>query len=190
MIDYQKLKIAHNLMLQHNKYYCTFEFGWSDKVQFVLYCDEGETPLFIFWKIEDLIEKLQELIEPQPKYKIGREVWIVSGKGFYSRIIEGYMDHGTHQTYHGKDFALEEDELYPSKQDLVEAQIQYWDSQFTMEERLKYWGCKEPDIQINQHEVDIDRCQHESDGIFHNMTRGPECMKWDYKCKKCGEFYK
>ena len=41
----------------------------------------------------------------------------------------------------------------------------------------------ENDIQINQHQVDIDRCQHENDGMVY-CSNPPK-----YKCLKCGEFY-
>lgn len=32
-------------------------------------------------------------------------------------------------------------------------------------------------------------CQHESDGFFHNISRGPGGINREYKCLKCEEFY-
>ena len=180
MIDYEKLKIAHDIMLKHNKYYCTFEFGWSDKVQFVLYSDEDEAPIFTCCKIDDLIAQLQELTKPQPKYKIGNDVWFLMDNVARCSSIFEDLYYEKSWSYTLNDDGLrwrKESLLYPTKQSLVEAQIEYW-------QKMK------ADIQINQHKVDVDRCQHEDDGIFYNMAKGPECMKWDYKCKKCGEFYR
>lgn len=41
-----------------------------------------------------------------------------------------------------------------------------------------------------QHEVDIDRCQHESSRILRLSDGGDGLCHYDVKCKKCGEFYK
>lgn len=46
----------------------------------------------------------------------------------------------------------------------------------------------EPDIQSNQDQVDVDRCQHESDGQVWRKSWSEDDV-WD-RCKKCGEFYR
>ncbi len=43
-----------------------------------------------------------------------------------------------------------------------------------------------PHTQINQHQVDVDRCQHERDGQAYPHESG----YLHNKCKKCGEFYR
>ncbi|MFG0161180.1 hypothetical protein ACF0MN_11000 [Legionella pneumophila] len=43
---------------------------------------------------------------------------------------------------------------------------------------------------INRHQdkVDINRCEHESDGILHRASQHGAVAH--YRCKKCGEFYR
>lgn len=45
----------------------------------------------------------------------------------------------------------------------------------------EHGGITRPDIQRNQPQVDVDRCQHESDRFYTVKDR---------ECRKCGEFYR
>jgi hypothetical protein len=65
MIDCEKLKIAHNIMLEHNKFYCMYEFGWSDKVKFELFNHDNHLCIYVAYSIDDLITKLRELTQPE-----------------------------------------------------------------------------------------------------------------------------
>ena len=129
MIDYDKLKIAHDIMLKHNKYYCTFEFGWSDRVKFCIFDDESENQIYHCYSIDDLIAKLQELTQPQPKYKIGNDVWFLMGNvARCSSIFEDLYSENS-WSYTLNDDGLrwrKESLLYPTKQSIVESQIKYW----------------------------------------------------------------
>lgn len=239
MIDYQKLKIAHDIMVKHNKYFCTFEFGWCDRVKFCLFDDENENQIYHCYSIDDLISKLTQLTNSDSKFKIGDIVWWLAGnvpiKGFYTPSDRKNDAH-----------------LYPNKKSLIEAQIEYWKKlkddgnilrwqdqapsfkgQTIQQSVYNYQQCEEElknklaelrlkfdqtiaespeltqimnelkdNIQMEQHEVDVDRCQHESDGKVYinkpganitdveNLYSAVVNNTYKNKCKKCGEFYR
>lgn len=170
MIDYEKLKIAHELILKcHEKYGLACYVSCSHDAYLRLYAFNSDYfEDFRFSDIDDLINKLTKLTKLPPKYK---DAWYINAKGllactkFHNR--EGYV--------FCDETAIEVTDcrrIYPSKEALIEAQIEYWSS-------LK------DDIQINQNEVDIDRCQHEKDDHW-----AFDAYRYNDKCKKCGELYR
>lgn len=194
MIDYEKLKLAHELATKIKNFHVVvrtnFIFpGDKDRSTFACYfldivrqppehpaIEEGK-----FSDLDDLIAKLRELTQSDPKYKVGDEVWAEVNKKYLSMQIEEVKIRVNSQSqwYRTNIGFCAEEHLYPSKQTLIEAQI-------------KYWQNLQSDIQSNQSEVDIDSCQHESDDLMHLYTTGPinKYVVQKFKCKKCGEFYK
>ncbi len=139
-------------------------------------------------KICDLIAELmpqyykskEELTQPDPKYKPGQTLWYrdeeynlpMSFKmlGWKSEEDGIYID------------GCKESELYPTKSQLIEAQIEYWKS------------LREP----SEGGVKVFECQHESDGKYYDIYLGmcsfnnqlPYHDFFRCKCIKCGEFYR
>lgn len=188
MIDFEKLRTAHELCCDTESYYFDIALG-MDNGCIALYDANNNAEQFICnpYDLDDLINKLKELTKPEPKYKIGESVWYQDlGKPFGANIVfvsnEQYEIDDS-KNNNGKTW-FTETELYPTKQALIEAQIEYWSSQLDTRCVLS------PDIQINQHEVDIDRCQHESSRILRLSDGGDGLCHYDVKCKKCGEFYR
>lgn len=192
MIDYEKLKIAHEYAEKLSKitecstHIKIIHFTHFNPV-FILIDSSKDMDELEFNNLDDLITKLQELTKPEPKYELGNRVWYqYHGKPFGANIVfvgneEYEIDDSKNNN--GKTW-FTETELYPTKQALIEAQIEYWSSQLDTRCVLS------PDIKINQHEVDIDRCQHESSRILRLSDGGDGLCHYDVKCKKCGEFYK
>ena len=175
MIDYQKLKIAHELCNESFDYHFTALFWCGSSIK--LYLFENDNLLLTTSNLDDLITKLKELTQPKPKYDIGQTVfWIFNGKSIESakitalptEDIDYYMI--LKNDYHS---AWKEDKLFASKEELIQLQIDYW---LTMKEFNST-------IVPNDTEL-VGECDHESDGIRYTHVK----LHY-YKCIKCGEFY-
>jgi hypothetical protein len=131
MIDYKKLKLANELCRYLNNYCFEILFvGNSFPVIFLKYADDnGDNPkLWHMSTVDKLIDKLQELSQPQPKYKVGDQVWALDEGdiiSFYITKIDGNKYSGSHfkNIY---DCFWDEDYLYLSKEALIQAQIDHW----------------------------------------------------------------
>lgn len=127
MIDYDKLQQAHEIMQKHNKFYCTYEFGWSYKVKFELFNEENDNCIYFTHNIDELITKLQELTTPQPKYKKDDQVWFIDGSNQIATIVVEQARVGKVIDYISEDYLpIEEKYLYSTKAKLIEAQIKRW----------------------------------------------------------------
>lgn len=172
MIDYYKLKLAHYLASEYqskNEHEISIEINFTQTIEeYILHIDMKNSDAFS--NIDDLITKLKELPQPQPKYKEEQQVWFVCGKEPITYIVEKVVDARSHFNYVLADghMSLKEQDLYPSREALIESQIQYWKS-----------------LQSGEN-TPIEECQHENDGLCHEMLG----RKWQSKCIKCGEFYK
>lgn len=134
MIDYEKLKQAHELMQAHKKCYCELEFGWSDHILIKLYDDTGPVELdneciLYTESMEDLITKLIELTKPEPKYKVGDELYTASCDVIFYTVVKS-IDYDNQQGFiyitSNRAATISECCLYPSKQELIEAKLDYW----------------------------------------------------------------
>ena len=140
MIDYEKLKMVHSLAEK----YCndnkprkmrtsaqSFHGNWK----FYLDIADGEKILFDcdYDNIDDMLAKLQELTqteEPKAKYAVGQDVWFIN---IFHEPTYGTIERITQSIANEPDFIysfvmheLPEEELYHTKQALIEAQIEYW----------------------------------------------------------------
>ena len=164
MIDYEKIKLAHELCEKTDGYYfyCTYssKFGIDD----IDLCHNDKYDEDCK-DIDDLITKLQELTRLKPKYKLGQEVFfIILAQNWV--IIDSKIEHYEHKTgeYYLAGHWYKENHLYSTKEALIQAQIDYW-------HLLK---CPKFEGEIKGFNSQ-ESCQHE----FHRGI-----------CKKCGEFYK
>ncbi len=130
MIDYDKLKLAHELSLKadratkHIVDISTFRGDRVDKFYLTYLQEDTECD-----DLDDLISKLHELIKPKPisKYRIGQEVWRIEDDEPYSFIIKA-IDYENDEMYlegeeHG--WWLEE-QIHPSRAELIDEQIEQW----------------------------------------------------------------
>lgn len=197
MIDYDKLRIAHEAALQ-TSYVIEVTLG-VDEDMMDLYIrnvdDEAENYNQHLYShtIDDLIAKLTELTKPKAKYKEGDEVWTYSHGHINSWEIEKIRWESASNDFRldlkqnfGKGSFLQYD-CYPSKAQLIEAQIEYWEA-----------------MRAREYENEVtEECQHESDGHRYDtrkllMNYAPIDKTWQElleigchnKCLKCGEFYK
>lgn len=215
MIDLDKLKLAHDLAINSKNYYIQIYLGiGSVPDYFIGYTDDSEDnkKLIVCRSLDDLISTLQELMQPKLKYAIGQEVWfVILAKEWHPinlciEAIENdkYLVAGNWMT---------ENKLYPSRESLIQAQIDYWQSLLpqgsietgqegspgTME---AYPASKPPFRMIipttyvcekvrnlfpGEYECPCEsreECQHENDGMIYTSIPPQN------KCKKCGEFYR
>jgi hypothetical protein len=181
MIDYEKLKIAHELAKQSDKeFYISVDFHTNDKFSYNLFCYPNECDCWESYKtLDELIHGLRYLNTTQPKYNIGQEVFTLHGNDIHSFIIDEithddgfwylhYVSNGIYMEGSKAFDQYREDMLYPSKESLIEAQIQYWCSQLDMKQEIEFWA-------------DRSKCAHE----VGEMT--PQMLDGRLFCIKCGE---
>lgn len=137
MIDYQKLKEAHELMLiLSNNNGCSLRLTFCDGKFWKYFLQiNDKKDIFEFNCIDELITKLKEQTKPKPKYELGEIVWLFNHE--CNEIDCFKIDAISTKTlrYSGEccnsDFVYEEipeKDLYPSREALIDAQIEYWQS--------------------------------------------------------------
>jgi hypothetical protein len=207
MIDCEKLKLAYELSkkLPFKHYALHFNFGNGlYKNHYILYYEdsEGFTNEYEFKheEIDELIEKLEGLTEPepkyQPKYKVGQTVWRVNDEYLPCSLVIKKIDTKSQGSAiyrdEDNDTWLEDElyptKLYPTKQSLVHAQIKYWENM--LENRIQPAPCV-GNIPIEKIQAAVDsvraarnECEHQDDGNCY-LSNPPQT-----KCWKCGEFYR
>jgi hypothetical protein len=131
MIDYEKLEQTYILCekleswcfnLQHSEY--GFEFQFTHDGYTCSYMTLGE-----------LIDVLQRLTQPKAKYKVGDRVWFIDCTKRYGPICDGIIDSIETVTRQFNEqcnfvkigcFQIPEECCYPSRESLIDAQINYW----------------------------------------------------------------
>jgi len=190
MIDYDKLKIAHEL--SHN-YYMKFDGQISieinfltEFVEYILHIDDS--PNDAFSNIDHLIAMLSELAKQKPEhnYELGDKLFVMKYGAPYSfSIIERNFYESSGYFYGDGINVWREEVCYPSYEALIQAQIDYWKNLLSEEQKQDLYNYCAPKV-----------CQHESDGYnydkdfphfdVHGVMKVPRFYN---KCKKCGEFY-
>lgn len=197
MIDYDKLKLAHELNKKNTRYTIRINlYPHTDLCFYALY-DLNQAEQIDCKNIDDLINKLKELTQPKPKSFSG---WVIDG---YGNIEEwhGFTEENL------KDCVLA---VYPSREALIDAQIAYWiDLRIGLKSEETSTGSQDMSMAsssgyenggtlINEGS----KCEHESDGKYYSLKRNnrriishlKECFPFgmitELKCKHCGEFYR
>ena len=229
MIDFEKLKEAHELCEKYSK-----EVKVAHRIAVLYYAYEKppnyslhsfcEMPHEQFDCLDALLEKLHELTRPKPKYEVGQKVFV-----FFklSDEIEQYIISNTEYDEKIKSYIYElegvsinlkctEEYVYPSREALIEAQIQYWTKlqidaissskicQKCGMQRLKDGVCwatncghkdqNEDNLEmVPKFEGEVkgfnDKCEHEPEMNFGKDCR-PRHLKSVYPlCVKCREVY-
>lgn len=218
MIDYDKLKLAHELA---EKYYKKTSLPILVEHSFAVGCHSIPCTLFIDkieWQYDTLDSAIFKLCEltgsekptqiPKPKYKVGQKVWAV---GIHQQPIKFSVDKihlsSVPPMYklEGADCGFVESEslIYSSREELIESQIEYWNklifpsiAESTFKSTQDGLKLAEQILDRNKRIKEItDRiiksyCQHESDGLNHNFSHpGEEGNLVMNRCKKCEKFY-
>lgn len=126
MIDYEKLKEAHELAEKLDCPKLVIESRLSDgEICYMLYWFENIPMDYCTYNIDKLLTKLRELTQPQPKYKTGDKVYYLPSNDTITaaEIAEPFAP-STYKVTEG--YVLYEKYLYPTKEDLIQAQIDYW----------------------------------------------------------------
>ena len=219
MIDYDKLEIVHGLYPQGYLKIIPM-FGSSGELTEIHYSMDIENIIpDYFSNIDDLIVKLQEIVRQEPKYKVGQLLWFIdmphSKREPIFKIMqlecksididEDAIRYVFHDDYC---WEIKEEDVYPSREDLIEAQIAYWtclknQESSTGSEDISMTPTYEGEIKgFNHNEDNLEKfpkfqgaivgfapCNHESDGYLYPHNEIPLFPAMN-KCKKCGDFYR
>lgn len=177
MIDYEKLKLAHEICMKSENYSIKLTLGITEKPElFLRYADDdGNNPaLYHMNSIDDLLSILNKLTKTKPKYEVGQTVWLIDCDDICTAKIVKYENEEYRITdcisvsdgfESGKQYSIEH-KLYSSKKDLIEAQINYWAS-------LKNEEKSTQDKDMSTESTD---CKHE-----YNFLSGFKCIKCDHQ---------
>ena len=200
MIDYEKLGRLDGEELE--SYLNGLVKYWEDKVQ----------------ETKELIAK-HKLTQPEPKYRVNQLMWLQSDDEIYSFVIERIEWDGSDYICSGGAWDVCEISLFPTRQALIEHQIEYWQSlqadqrdveQMLYDESKKLWLSN---TQSNQPQINVDRRQYptitekcenynKSKLEFIDNVNLDQCehegspiefynkRPVTWKCLKCGECYK
>jgi hypothetical protein len=195
MIDYEKLKIAHELAADTVEYYFEAVFGIKGSPDYALFNASGKR-IGEFDTEDGLLEMLQELTQPGPKYKVDAAVWMLNHEHKPEQYIvfEDLFDIDSYSyTLHNDNLKWrEESELHPTKAALIEAQIKYWSNmrEEKPQERQYHHPRQYADALISglcAPQVGTTGCQHESDGCSYVTSN--QSQMHSKRCIKCGVFY-
>ena len=202
MIDYDKLKMAHELS---RKYWDLTKTEIKIESHFYASVNDAHISAILpgdklkIYDAEDLAYKIEELINEITKYKIGQIVWRLSDEYLpVSFKITGIND-ALYLDEQENPFCLSgwiEEQIYSSKEELIESQIKYWSDlkmDYCLNEKTTPTKCP----LCNQFRVSDgmcwvlgcnykETCRHEFDGKNYAHCLGDEPSN---KCIKCGEFY-
>jgi hypothetical protein len=213
VIDYDKLKIVSELCCSTDRYYFDIALGMHDGL-IALFDADNTADQFICnpESLDDLITKLKTLIQPEPKYKNMRyeprdKVWrlndeylphefVINGRSWEDQIL--YLEISEDD---GEMWWLES-ELYPTKAQLIEAQITHWQSMLSeeLEQHVSDYCSPKFEGQIQGFKSEPDpeycnvsgarlgkreECEHEPNEHGYFLSDPIQFL-----CKKCGEFYR
>jgi|GEM_PF-2562874 hypothetical protein len=152
-------------------------------------------------------EEIQELKQPEPKYKPGDEVWISCwsvndanrhGYNFIRGFVIPNRDHDKNlsEPYvrikpcspsEGGDYSAPESFVYASREELIDSQIKHWQSLKEQEEKPRIYDVKSFVSSYNKAcdafingiltDTDIEVDEKQSDYIHTHSTKCPKCSK-------------
>jgi len=148
MIDYDKLKLAMDLAEkysgQENKcMYIRTVFPFNSLVSNTYTMNFGGINVqeIGFNDIDELIARLQELTQRKSKYALGQKVLFRFHDNIWQVIIEGHKYHGRTLWYQTNIGDVISSRLYPSREALINAQVEYWSSLANSDESLANSEC-------------------------------------------------
>jgi len=188
MIDYEKLQIALDMHSKiKDEYYLNVLI--DSRIEYYLCSINYDKDNLYYSSLDELIEKLQELTKPEPKYKVGQEVWIRDNDDILNVKIISISN--SNERYYMKQFmgnfeitySRIEQEMFPSKEALIEAQIEYWEA------RLEYWTnllSEELEQHVSGYCQPICRNSEEKSTQHEDMSTPSTCTHDGHiNCSKC-----
>jgi len=127
MIDYDKLKKAHELINKINIYTrinitiredeCyIFDARFNDD------CDDRNA----FTDIDELIAELEKMTQPKSKYAFGQSLWFMHQDTIVNEDLKNFNDGRYYFLFNFRYYHVKESDLYTTRSALIEAKIQYW----------------------------------------------------------------
>ena len=133
MIDLNKLKFAQELCAKTaNLHWFSINFSCLlDTPDGCFYTLSSlDEPDIDFDTIDELLERLQELTQPKPKFVVGQEVWII--RNDQPIIAEVWAIYGDryHLGYAEGRAYIEEKHIHASKMEVIQAEIDWATKKF------------------------------------------------------------
>jgi hypothetical protein len=127
MINHDKLIESFELGQKLDKYHVNFRLLGEDNLDVCLYNKSAGIKVGVYDNLDDLIKKLKKLTAPEPKYSVGDLVWHLNNKGKPVSFEVICIDLSLPRIGYNNGFIwYSEDQLYGSRQELIDAQIEYW----------------------------------------------------------------
>jgi hypothetical protein len=135
MIDYEKIEKARQLCAELPDHW--FEISFCQKRDDSLeieirLCHSGCDANLYYKTIDELIEKLENLADAQCNFKVDDTIWFVGRDAkIQSMQIHRIQTNGGQNkiTLHDFEGFVDAERAYHSKEELIQAQIDYWHSQ-------------------------------------------------------------
>jgi hypothetical protein len=178
MIDYEKLREAHELAEKIPYCLLTIRHSKHDGTNYYLECPRDWKNIYHYCEdIDDLLIKLKELTQPKPKYQVGQYVWVTnsSNKIIMASILEAHYTPDVYRydivTEDNINTSRAEFALYPSREALIQSQIDHWTC------------LQNEEISTGSDDVSNEStCEHVSNGIRYARPFDNTDKYVDYKC--------
>ena len=127
MIDYEKLKEAMKLAKKLPELYCVLIEVGANGVMFSIDILDGAPDSCLLYDVslDELIVKIRELTKPEPRYKEG---WFL--RGTTTVVCKCALDCDGYAVHMDEDDDISAESwgkiMYPSRESLIKAQIEYW----------------------------------------------------------------
>jgi len=130
MIDYDKLKIAHDLTEKYYEQTKTMTwikimissisdlivYQWTTRSNCLLKCED----------IDELIAELEKMTQPKSKYAFGQSLWFMHQDTIVNEDLKNFNDGRYYFLFNFRYYHVKESDLYTTRSALIEAKIQYW----------------------------------------------------------------
>ncbi len=137
-------------------------------------------------EMQGIVKNLLEVKSLESKYSIGQEVWRINDEyepeSFVIRSIIKTKDAPLFLDDHGRSWISEQ--LFESKKELIEDQVNYWLSMLEMPEQIRFFANQAKDMCEHDWQVAHEPLMYVSTNPQMQVARNI------LTCKKCGEFYK
>ncbi|HCJ4260064.1 TPA: hypothetical protein NR299_003216, partial [Legionella pneumophila] len=201
MIDYEKLKKAHELAGK-----ITIDSGKRADVYVSIY--DGDKIVFgIMYDrttyesidIDHLLNKIEELTQPKPKYEVGDEIWFINSANKISSLVIERIDYQHPDGFYYVDkhgnYKSDKSTTFSSLELLIDSQIEYWKNLRTPEEsklcpkcgnkRVADGMCWQPMCDYLEEPVPIDKMSPP----FEGEVKGFRCFDDGLEARECEHEY-